>query len=155
MIFDAHLTILLAGAVLYFMGSEQVKGFALTLMLGLAANLFTAVFVCRLMFDILEAEPLGATIPHGADPQPPALRFRRQAVSGGGRLGDVDRAGLAAAFLRGNGMLDIDFTGGTAAVIHMAKPMPIDAVRRLTDEILPDATVEEVQIRGGRRTRGS
>jgi SecD/SecF fusion protein len=45
-------------------------------------------------------------------------------------------------------MLDIDFTGGTAAVIHLSQPMAIGEVRRLTDEVLPDATVEEVQLRG-------
>ena len=53
-IVDSNITTLLMGLMLYAIGSEQVRGFALTLVLGLAANLFTAVFVCRLIFDILE-----------------------------------------------------------------------------------------------------
>ena len=147
-IFDAHLTIILAGAILYFMGSEQVKGFALTLMLGLAANLFTAVFVCRLMFDILERNRWVERFRMWAILSQPKYDFVGKRVLAVIVSGAVILAGLAGVAVRGKGMLDIDFTGGTAAVIHLEKPMHIATVRELTDRILPDATVEEVQLHG-------
>ena len=153
-IFDAHVTILLAGAVLYVIGSEQVRGFALTLVLGLAANLFTAVFFCRLIFDVLERKRWVQRFRMWAMLSSPHYDFvgkRLLAVAGSSLL---ILAGLAAVVLRGEGLLDIDFTGGTLAAIHLAKPENTAAVRRLTDQVLPDATVEELQFRGepsGRR----
>ena len=50
-IFDSHVTIFLSGLVLYFVGTEEVKGFALTLIIGMIWNLFTAVYVSRVIFD--------------------------------------------------------------------------------------------------------
>jgi SecD/SecF fusion protein len=51
-IFDSHVTNFLAALVLYIVGTEQVKGFALTMMIGMAWNLFTAVFMSRVIFEI-------------------------------------------------------------------------------------------------------
>ena len=55
-IFDAHFTAILTAAILVTMGgSGQVKGFGVTLIIGLLANLFSGVFVTRLVFDWLVA----------------------------------------------------------------------------------------------------
>ena len=48
-IFDAHVTTLVAGALLFQFGSGPVRGFAVTLTLGLLASLFTAVLVNRML----------------------------------------------------------------------------------------------------------
>jgi preprotein translocase subunit SecD len=50
-IFDTHVTTIVSAAILFLFGSGPVKGFAVTLTIGLAANLFTAVYVSRLIFD--------------------------------------------------------------------------------------------------------
>jgi preprotein translocase subunit SecD len=50
-IVDSNLTTLIAGLFLYAYGTGPVKGFAVTLNVGIMANLFTAVFVSRAMFD--------------------------------------------------------------------------------------------------------
>jgi preprotein translocase subunit SecD len=50
-IFDTHVTTIVSAAILFLFGSGPVKGFAVTLTVGLAANLFTAVFVSRVIFD--------------------------------------------------------------------------------------------------------
>ena len=42
---------IVSALILYFAGSGPVKGFAVTLMAGLVANLITAVFVSRMIFD--------------------------------------------------------------------------------------------------------
>jgi len=52
-IFDANLTTFITAAILYWRASEEVKGFAIVLMLGIASSMFTALFVTRVIFDIL------------------------------------------------------------------------------------------------------
>jgi preprotein translocase subunit SecD len=50
-IIDTHVTTIVSAAILFVFGSGPVKGFATTLTFGLLANLFTAVFVSRVIFD--------------------------------------------------------------------------------------------------------
>jgi preprotein translocase subunit SecD len=50
-IVDTHVTTIVSAAILFLFGTGPVKGFATTLVFGLAANLFTAVFVSRVIFD--------------------------------------------------------------------------------------------------------
>jgi preprotein translocase subunit SecD len=50
-IVDTHVTTIVSAAILFLFGTGPVKGFAITLVFGLLANLFTAVFVSRLIFD--------------------------------------------------------------------------------------------------------
>ncbi len=52
-IFDAHFTAILTAVILIWMGSGPVKGFGVTLVIGLLANLFSGVFVTRVIFDWL------------------------------------------------------------------------------------------------------
>ena len=53
-IFDSNLTTLLTAVILFVIGTDQVKGFAVTLIIGLALSMYTALFVGRLIFDIAE-----------------------------------------------------------------------------------------------------
>jgi len=50
-IVDTHVTTIVSAAILFVFGTGPVKGFAVTLTFGLAANLFTAVYVSRVIFD--------------------------------------------------------------------------------------------------------
>ncbi len=50
-IFDANLTTVIAALVLYQFGTGPIKGFAVTLTIGLASSMFTAIVVTRLIFD--------------------------------------------------------------------------------------------------------
>jgi preprotein translocase subunit SecD len=50
-IVDTHVTTIVSAAILFLFGTGPVKGFATTLTVGLVANLFTAVFVSRVIFD--------------------------------------------------------------------------------------------------------
>jgi preprotein translocase subunit SecD len=52
-IIDTHVTVLVTAAILYNFGTGPVKGFAVSLFVGLVASLFTAVFFTRLLFDLL------------------------------------------------------------------------------------------------------
>jgi preprotein translocase subunit SecD len=50
-IIDTHVTTIVSAAILFIFGTGPVRGFAVTLTIGLLANLFTAVFVSRVIFD--------------------------------------------------------------------------------------------------------
>jgi len=50
-IVDTHVTTIVSAAILFIFGTGPVKGFATTLTVGLAANLFTAVYVSRVIFE--------------------------------------------------------------------------------------------------------
>ncbi|HYG98300.1 MAG TPA: protein translocase subunit SecD [Terriglobales bacterium] len=50
-ILDTHVTTIVSAAILFIFGTGPVRGFAVTLVFGLLANLFTAVFVSRAIFD--------------------------------------------------------------------------------------------------------
>jgi preprotein translocase subunit SecD len=52
-IFDTHLTSLVAALILFQFGTGPVQGFAVTLSIGLLANVFTSVFVSRFIFDLV------------------------------------------------------------------------------------------------------
>ena len=63
-IFDSNLTTFITGVILYQFGSGPVQGFALTLMIGIAASMFSAIFITRVIFEVL-TEKYGSAISFG------------------------------------------------------------------------------------------
>ena len=62
-IVDTHVTTIVSAAILFLFGTGPVKGFATTLVIGLFANLFTAVFVSRVIFDwVLSRKRVGEAL---------------------------------------------------------------------------------------------
>ncbi len=56
-IIDSNLTTLISGIILYQFGTGPVKGFAVTLSIGILANIFTAVYITRVVFDFVTLRP--------------------------------------------------------------------------------------------------
>ena len=154
-IFDSHVTIFLAAIVLYAVGTEEVKGFALTMIIGMAWNLFTAVFMSRVIFEFWFAKGwlknvtmlkmLGKTNIDFIGP-------RYYCMAGSVILIAL---GLLATAVRGKGMLNIDFTGGTLVTIRLdvsdpsVKPLSESDRAKLVREkasVLPDVTVESLRM---------
>jgi len=52
---DTHLAALISATFLFLFGTSAIKGFAVTLVIGLISNMFTAVFVSRTLFDMVLA----------------------------------------------------------------------------------------------------
>ena len=52
-VLDANITTGIAGVVLYSYGTGPIKGFAVTLLIGIVTTLFTAIFVSRTMMDFM------------------------------------------------------------------------------------------------------
>ncbi|MGE5326745.1 MAG: protein translocase subunit SecD [Deltaproteobacteria bacterium] len=62
-IIDTHVTTVVSAAILFAFGTGPIRGFAVTLTIGLIANLFTSVFVSRTIFDfILERREKGTAL---------------------------------------------------------------------------------------------
>ena len=52
-IIDSHVTSIITGIILYQFGTGPIQGFALTLLFGIGANLFTAIVITHFIFDIM------------------------------------------------------------------------------------------------------
>lgn len=62
-IIDTHVTTVVSAAILFAFGTGPIQGFAVTLTIGLIANLFTSVFVSRVIFDyVLSRREKGAAL---------------------------------------------------------------------------------------------
>src|SRR5262249_56153214 len=55
-IIDTHLTSIFTAIVLYVVGNDQLKGFGVTLTVGLIISLFTSLYMTRLLFDIWQSK---------------------------------------------------------------------------------------------------
>jgi SecD/SecF fusion protein len=140
-IFDSNLTTLITAVVLYFVGTEQIKGFAITLIIGLVISLFTAVFVTHKLFEIaekLKCVSLGMSdyVNTGrkaifGDQDVDFMKYRFACYTGSLIL---IVGGLIATGVRGRQILDIDFNGGTSIVFTLDKGMPVDEVRDIANK---------------------
>ena len=114
-IIDSNVTTALTALILYRVGTDPVKGFAVTLLIGLCASMFAAIFVTRTAFLVwlrrrdTERRPKFWPIGGLADARLDFMRVRKWVLAGSGAF---IVAGLFA--LASQGMnYGIDFTGGT------------------------------------------
>ncbi|GAB6184930.1 protein translocase subunit SecD [Thermopirellula anaerolimosa] len=146
-IVDSNLTTMLTAAVLYAVGTDQVRGFAVTLFLGLVLNLYTAVFLARIAFEIFERKRWIKKLTMMQVISSTNYDFMgaaRYAITGSLILIAV---GMGALFMRGQGVLDIDFTGGVAVELLFKEPKDIGEVRHRLRE-LRDLAVSDVRLEG-------
>ncbi len=140
-IFDSNLTTLITAIVLYFVGTEQIKGFAITLIIGLVISLFTAVFVTHKLFEIAEKWKFVSLAMSDyvttarksifGDGDVDFMKYRMACYTGSAIL---IVGGLVATGLRGRQILDIDFNGGTSIVFTLDKSMPVEDVRAISSQ---------------------
>ncbi len=144
-IVDSNLTTLITGVVLYAIGTDQLKGFAVTLVLGLTLNLFTAVFCSRVVFDLAERNRWMTKLSMSrlfGKTDIGFVAFMRPAVIAAVAFLLV---GGAAVFYRGQGLLDIDFTGGTSVQLAFKDGEGLDVAEvRQSVASLPDVAVSSM-----------
>ena len=138
-IVDSNLTTLISAIVLYAAGTDQVKGFAVPLIIGIIISMFTAVYCSRILFDIAEKLRLAnfgmmdaigwAKKSFLGEKDIDFMGMRNMCYTFSGIL---LVGGLIAVAIRGKDMLDIDFNGGSSVVFSLDKPMEIDQIRDLT-----------------------
>ncbi|MFH1918636.1 MAG: protein translocase subunit SecD, partial [Planctomycetota bacterium] len=147
-IIDANLTTLIVATVLYVIGTDQIKGFAVILWLGVVLSMFTAIYCSRLVFDVADRQKwitrLGMLQMLGKT-QIDFLGMRR--LGAAASIG-VIVIGLGAVVFRGSGLLDIDFTGGVSIQVVFNESQDITDVRTKLGEDgagLEDLAVSDVR----------
>jgi SecD/SecF fusion protein len=141
-IIDSNMTSVITSLCLYAFGTEEVKGFGLTLIIGIAASLFTALYVTKTIFGIMidhfgmkELGSLPLTFPKWDRLLKPKIDWMGMAwifytfsiimlISG---------MTLFILKVRQGRMMDIEFATGTSLQFQLKHPMDQDAVRKLID----------------------
>jgi SecD/SecF fusion protein len=145
-IFDSNITTLLTALILYVIGTEQVKGFAISLFIGLVVNLYTAVYCSRLLFNILERSRVLTKVNFMNAIGKTNIDFvGKQNIAILASL-TLILVGLGCFFARGTRNYDIDFMGGTSVTMQFEKPQQTDTVRERLEGAFgtKNITVEEL-----------
>ena len=153
-IVDANVTTLITAAILFMIGTDQIKGFAVTLIIGILMSMFTALYFGRLVFDVAERKgwikKLGMFSIVGSTNWDFVGKRGIAAICSLALIG----VGLTAFVSRGTDNYDIDFTGGTMVTFKFEEAHEIGDVRSalIADNgngkkfFNPDITVEGLAI---------
>lgn len=154
-IVDANLTTLIVAVVLYIIGTDQIRGFAVTLFIGIVMSMFTALYVGRIFFDIFERKRWISDL-------------KMMSIVGNTSIDFIGKKMIAAAFsialivigmvvviTRGVENLDIDFTGGTMVTFEFEDKQDIDDVRGLLQGSFGNSlTLEQLQLSNDPKSEG-
>lgn len=147
-IIDANITSLLTGIILYVFGTGPIKGFALTLIIGILTSLFTAVFITRLLIDGATEKGKNLTFNTSLSKgwfQNINIQFLRKrkiayVISGAIILGGI--ASIASIGLKQG----VDFKGGRSYVVRFDKTVNASEVSESLKEVFE--TAPEVKTYG-------
>jgi SecD/SecF fusion protein len=129
-IFDSHTTTLISAIVLIYFGTGPVKGFGVTLTIGVALSLFTSLVMTRLIFDFLLARGWLNRIGMLHLIQNPHWDFMRWAKPAFIASWTIILVGLCyGIFARGNSVMGIDFVGGDSVTFSYHEKMGVDKIR--------------------------
>ena len=131
-IFDANVTTFIVGFILYFFGSGPVKGFAITLMIGIVTSFFTSVFISRLFvestfkkagklsFSSVLSNNMFRNIKFDV------MKYRKPAYAFS--IG-ILVFGFVAMYINGGPNLGVDFRGGRSYVVELDQAVPASEIR--------------------------
>ncbi|MFN7870553.1 MAG: protein translocase subunit SecD [Planctomyces sp.] len=146
-IFDSNVTTLLTSVVLFYFGTDQIRGFAVTLFIGLAVSMYTALYVGRLLFDLSERCGLLKQISMMraiGETNLDFMKYRNHLFTVSGVLIAI---GLLFFGIRGEKNYDIDFTGGTMVAFQTTEPQKTDDVTAvLQQEFGDDFALERLSV---------
>jgi len=123
-IIDANITTLLTGIVLYVFGTGPIKGFALTLMIGIATSLFTAIFITRMLIDRSVEKGTALTFNTSVSKnwfQNLNVEFLKKRKIAYFISGAIILAGIASIFSIGLKQ-GVDFKGGRSYIVRFEQP---------------------------------
>ncbi len=147
-IFDANITTLLTAIVLYYIGTDQVKGFAVTLFIGILTSMFSALFIGRLIFEIAEQKRILKDLKMMSLINPEGINFlgKKQLAAIASVI--VIVVGLVAVGMRGSENLDIDFRGGSMVTFRFEGDAPetADVRAALEPKFGEDITLEQLTV---------
>jgi SecD/SecF fusion protein len=129
-IFDSHVTTLISSVILIFMGTGEIKGFGVTLSIGIAASLFTSLVVTRLIFNFLLDRNILKSLPMFHLIKATKVNFMKIATP----LFVISWLFIFASlgygiFDRGSKLFGIDFRGGDSTTFSFAQKIDLDQIR--------------------------
>ena len=135
-IVDANVTTLITAMVIYKIAPDNVKGFGVTLIIGILMSMYSAIFLSRIVFDVAEKargiKELGMTQIVGKT----NINFLGKRLITSIISMAIIGVGLAAVADRGSDLLNIDFTGGSSVqmVLKEDQKMAFSEVKDLLDQ---------------------
>jgi SecD/SecF fusion protein len=124
-IIDTHLTSIFTAIVLYVVGNDQLKGFGVSLTVGLVISLFTSLFMTRTLFAVWIRFNLLKKLSMVRFLTRPNIDFMKIRYYWFTATIVLTIFGLAVFLWRGEGSLDIDFVGGTAYGGQLTEGRPL------------------------------
>jgi len=146
-IIDANLTTLIVSVILMTMGTGPVKGFGVTLTVGICASMFTALVVTRLVFDVFKNFGTGQGLRLMEQPR---FNFMGSAKIAFGISWLLVIAGIAYGVSRGSDAMGVDFKGGDQITLEFAAQKKIN-----TDDLrnaLGQGSQVQYQAKSGGKT---
>ena len=166
-ILDSNVTTVIAAVFLFQFGTGPVKGYAITLIIGITASMFTAVYVSHLIFDLTVLRRNSKTKQIRALKtslfKKTNIRFMRYKIPAFALSGTIIAAGIVN-ITAGSGLkYGIDFTGGSLIRVQFRDAVSVNDIRqRLKDIGLGGSTIQavgrgerEYMIRSTLATRGA
>ncbi len=153
-IFDSHVTTLISSVILIYMGTGSVKGFGVTLTIGVAASLFTALVVTRLIFDFLLARNWIKTLPMLHMIRATKLDFMKLARPAFTISWLIIIIGIGYGLYRGKSMLGPDFIGGDSSTFSFEQKVEVEQLRTaLSKTVKGDLLIQfQKEITGNKET---
>ena len=133
-IVDANVTTLITAIVLYVIGTEQIKGFSVTLILGILISMFTAIFCSRLFFDIAERKRYISKLNMAHLLTKSKMNFLNKVSLTGVMSAALIVAGLFSIFHFGSRLLDHDLRGGSTVRMVFNDPQDVEEIRDTLEE---------------------
>ncbi|MGI9517668.1 MAG: protein translocase subunit SecD [Pirellulaceae bacterium] len=127
-IVDANLTTLITAVILYVIGTDQLRSFAVTLIVGILMCMFTAIYCSRIFFNIAERRRWITELKMNQIVGNNLLDFISMRKIAATISVMVIVVGLTAFFIRGKGMLDTDLAGGSTARVEFVSEMSVDQI---------------------------
>ena len=135
-IFDSHVTTLISSVILIFMGTGEIKGFGVTLTIGVAASLFTALVVTRLIFNFLLDHNWIKSLPMFHLIRATKLDFMRLAKPAFILTWTIIIIGLGyGVFARGSKLFGVDFAGGDSTTFSFSQKVDVEKIRAALSQI--------------------
>jgi SecD/SecF fusion protein len=134
-IFDSHTTTLISAIILIYMGTGPVKGFGVTLTIGVALSLFTALVVTRLIFDFLLARGWLNKVGMLHVIKNPEWDFMKWTKVTYLFSALVIVVGFGWGIHRGKGIEGPEFAGGDAVTLNFAQKVDVDKLRSALSKV--------------------
>jgi len=145
-IFDSNFTTLIAAFLLFQFGTGPIRGFAVTLTIGLLASMFTAIVVTRTIFEIFLSLGWVKSLPMLRLIKETKIDFISKRKICYALSIIIIVTGMVVFFKKGKAAYGIDFSGGQLQEYSFKNPVPVDQVRAIVKEAgFPDASIQQFQ----------